>query len=105
MTVPSNVSSLLGFAKKSGSLLSGESAVQTGLKKKNVRLVILAEDLPEKRRSSYQKWCEDDRVSCRVLGTKEEWGQILGMSERGILAVIDKQMARAIDNLIDENRY
>lgn len=102
MTIQSNVGSLLGFARKSGTLLSGESAVQTGLKKKKVRLVILAADLQEKRRTNYMRWCEDEGVSCKILGTKKELGQILGMSDRGIIAVIDKQMAIAIENQLND---
>lgn len=96
MTIQNDINTLLGFARKSGKLYSGESAVKAAVKGKNAKLVILAEDLPEKRKSSWLKYCEFLGIKVVVLGTKEEYGRVLGLSERGILAVADYKMSAAI---------
>jgi len=95
-TVPANIRTLLGFAKKSGKLLCGETAVESAIKRNAAMLVILAHDLPEKRKIHWEYWCRNNKIKYVTLGTKEEFGLILGMSERSVLAVIDSQMAAAI---------
>lgn len=96
MMITNEIATLLGFAKKSSKLFTGESAVKNAVRSMNADLVILAEDLPEKRRTYWTKRCELAGIRTVVLGTKEEYGRILGSSERGILAVTDKKMSAAI---------
>lgn len=98
MIIPPGVGTLLGFAKKSGQLLCGETAVETGMKKKWVRLLIMAMDMPEKRRNHWERWCHDTATPCLIMGTKQELGEFLGMTGRSIMAVTDKQLAAAIIN-------
>ncbi|MBZ4654475.1 MAG: ribosomal protein L7Ae/L30e/S12e/Gadd45 [Peptococcaceae bacterium] len=96
MTILASIQTLLGFAKKAGKLVSGESAVEAMLKRGIVTLVILAEDLPEKRKSYWLRRCDHLNVDSLTLGTKDELGRALGLSPRSILAVTDTQMAQAI---------
>ena len=96
-TVPPNIRALLGFAKKSGKLLSGEAAVGSALKRNSAKLVILACDLPEKRKTHWESWCQSIKIKYVFLGTKEEFGRILGLSNRGVIAVTDAQMAAVIN--------
>ena len=103
MTIPPKTGALLGFAKKAGLLQSGESAVLAVMKKNAVRLLIIANDSPEKRKVYWQKWCEATGINCVTLGTKQEYGNILGLSDRGILAITDKKMADAIYSTIHTN--
>lgn len=98
MTVPPKIAALLGFARKSGMLLSGEAAVQAGLKKRKIWLVILATDLPEKRKVHWERQCETSKIQYAYLGSKDEYGAILGISGRGVLALADRKMALAIQN-------
>lgn len=97
MIITDKIKTLLGFARKSNKLLSGESAVSAGLKHGNVMLVILASDMPEKRKFHWKRWCDDKNIRVYILASKKELGDILGMSDRGIIAVKDKQMAAALN--------
>lgn len=96
MTVTNEVSTLLGFAKKAGKLYSGESAVKNAINKKLVFLVIMAEDIAEKRKEYWEKSCRFAGIKIIQLGTKKDFGSILGLSDRGILGVADSNMALAI---------
>jgi ribosomal protein L7Ae-like RNA K-turn-binding protein len=96
MTIPPNIKALLGFAKKCGVLACGESAVKGSMKRKEIELLILAEDLPAKRQHHWKRWFEKEGVSWIQLGTKQEYGEILKDSPLGVLAIKDKQMAAAI---------
>ena len=103
MSVPPKTVALLGFAKKAGLLQSGESAVTAAMKKKTVKLLLLTEDLPTKRKAHWEKWSETNNTGCFIIGTKQEFGNILGLSARGVLALTDKKMAEAIITTIRTN--
>lgn len=96
MNIPHSVSALLGFAKKSSKLAAGEWAVESVMKRRKAALIILAEDCPDKRKNHWQIWCNDQGVPCYIRGTKEEYGMVLGMSPRSVIAVTDKGLAAAI---------
>ncbi|HHZ17021.1 MAG TPA: L7Ae/L30e/S12e/Gadd45 family ribosomal protein [Peptococcaceae bacterium] len=96
MKIPDRVKTFLGFAQKSGQLLTGEKAVNTGIKTGKAKLVLIATDLPEKRRLFCMRFCEERKIPFGVLGTKEEYGQILGVSPRTLLAVTEEKLAEEI---------
>lgn len=96
MTVTNEVGTLLGFAKKAGKLFAGESAVKNAISKKSAFLVIMAEDIAEKRKEYWEKSCHYAGIKVIQLGTKKDYGRILGLSDRGILGVADSKMALAI---------
>lgn len=98
MKIPPSVKTLLGFARKGNYLISGEAAMEAALKRRQVSLVLLAEDLPEKRQLSWTRWCQDLQLPYVILGSKEEFGNALGMSPRGIIGIKDSKMAEAIIN-------
>ena len=95
-TVPPKIKALLGFAQNSRNLLSGETAVESAVTRNKARLVILSYDLPGKRKFHWENRCQNCGISYVTLGTKEEFGQLLGTSERSVLAVTDDKMAAAI---------
>jgi len=96
MKIPPSIKTLLGFSRKSGTLLCGEAAVEAGMKRRQLALVILSEELPEKRKTNWIKWCEELELPCLIMGSKTEIGNALGMSPRGIIGIKDKRMASAI---------
>ncbi|MDX9871355.1 MAG: hypothetical protein RBT41_02905 [Clostridia bacterium] len=104
MKITNEIGALLGFARKAGKLYAGEAAVKSAVKRNAAGLLILAGDLPVKRKEYWRKYCELTGLAAAELGTKEEWGNILGMSERGILAVADRKMAAAIIARLQEDK-
>jgi len=90
------VLTMLGFAKKSGKLVSGESAVKAMFDKNQIYLLILAEDLGENRKKFWMNIAERDSVPVIVIGNKYELGLAVGLSPRALLGITDKQMAQSI---------
>lgn len=96
MTISPKVKTLLGFAKKSGKVISGETTIEERIKRNIFTFLFIASDMPDKRKKYWEKKCKEKNIKCYVIGTKEEYGAILGISPRNLLTVNDKQMAQAI---------
>ncbi|MDD2211432.1 MAG: ribosomal L7Ae/L30e/S12e/Gadd45 family protein [Clostridia bacterium] len=96
MKIPQKIKALLGFAKKSRQLFAGEKVVENCLKTNRAQLILIATDFSEKRKRFFIEWCAEKRVPSFLLGTKEEYGKILGTTPRSLLAIIDKKMAEEI---------
>ncbi len=94
--IETSIKALLGFARKGNLLVSGETAVEAGLKNQQIKLLIMAEDLPSNKFNYLQKWCRDLDLPCITLGNKEELGNALGLSPRGMIGITDEKMAAAI---------
>ncbi len=116
MTVPerivweNKIYTLLGFAQKAGKLVSGDDSVFAALRKKNIWLVLVAEDLSanslekfqQKRYAAENNQKRDQKIDVCTFGTKERLGHAIGKSPRGLVAVMDKNFARAISDCLNE---
>jgi ribosomal protein L7Ae-like RNA K-turn-binding protein len=87
---------MLGFAQKSGKLVSGESAVKAMLSKNQIYLLIIAEDISDNRKKYWAKVTELNNIPCLIIGNKFELGLSIGLSQRSILGITDRQMAKAM---------
>ncbi|MDD2401637.1 MAG: ribosomal L7Ae/L30e/S12e/Gadd45 family protein [Clostridia bacterium] len=96
MEVSDKVKTLLGFAKKSGNLFSGEKAVEGCIKRNKAYLILIADDFSEKRKYYYVKWFEDKGIPFLKIGSKAECGYMLGSSPRNLIAITDRQIAETI---------
>ncbi len=90
------VTTLLGYARRAGKVVSGETAVEAALKKGRPRLLVVAADQNEKAIRKWQLWCADQKVPCVITGYKNLLGQAIGCSPRSVIAITDEQMAAAL---------
>ena len=90
------IKSMLGFAQKSKKVVSGESAVKALLKKGQIHLLILAEDLSENRSKHWVYLANDLGIPVLTMGTKLELGIAMGQSPRSIIGVTDGELAKNI---------
>ncbi|MFZ5943661.1 MAG: L7Ae/L30e/S12e/Gadd45 family ribosomal protein [Bacillota bacterium] len=97
-----SIYTLLGFAQKSGKLVSGESAVKALLKKGQIELLIIAEDLSENRKKFWNYISQQEGLSLLILGTKRDLGISIGMSPRSLIGITDKKMASSIANQLHQ---
>jgi ribosomal protein L7Ae-like RNA K-turn-binding protein len=89
---------MLGFARRSKRLVLGESALEQGVKSGRIRLVILAEDVPLKKREIWGQWCRRAGIPFLISGTREAYARIFNIQLQGFIGVTDVQMAQAILN-------
>ena len=91
----SKVESYLGFAKKSGNLMSGSNTCIFGMAKGKVKLVILADDISE---NSEKKMMKEIRY-----GSSDELSHAVGTSGRSVFAVCDDNFSKVILNEINRD--
>ncbi len=88
---------LMGFAQKAGKLAGGDAAVENFLEKKRLALLILSDELSEQRKAYWQQQAQLHGVAYMTLNaTKAEMGLAAGMSPRGIIGIMDRNMAEAM---------
>ena len=88
---------LMGFAQKAGKLAAGDAAVDNFLQKGKVALLILSEEVSENKKRDWQLKADLAETAMVTLNaSKLEMGLAVGMSPRGIIGIMDKNMAEAI---------
>lgn len=97
MSKKAGVLTMLGFAKKAGQLVSGESAVKAMYTKGQVYLLILAEDYGDNRKNFWTNIAAQDNIPLFIIGSKLELGLALGLSPRALIGISDRAMAKSIE--------
>lgn len=100
----SKVLSLMGFAKKSGNLVSGVNTCSFNMAKGKVKLVILAEDISENSEKKIMKDVRKYGVDHIKYGAAEELSHATGAEGRTVFAVLDENFADALKREIENNQ-
>lgn len=95
------VISYLGFAKKSGNLLSGVGTCTFAMEKGKVRLMILAEDISENSEKKIMKEIKKHGVRYVKYGSGETLSHAVGTQGRSVFAVCDENFSEVILNEIN----
>ena len=92
----SKVLSLMGFAKKSGNLVSGVNTCSFAIAKGKAKLVILAGDISAGSEKKIMKEIRKKGVPYMKYSTIDELSRITGESGRSVFAVLDGGFAQSI---------
>lgn len=87
------IKALLGFAQKAGKIISGDDMVITGMKKKQVFFVVLAQDASEYVKKEVLHYIEKYQVPYVMGFDKADLGLAIGKSPRAVLGITDKNFA------------
>ena len=94
------VNGLLGLCSKAGKIAAGMDLVLEELSKKNVFLVIVAEDSSEKTKKNIKYYCEKANVEMLIFGNIETNSKVIGKHNKAIIGIRDKNLADAIKKVI-----
>ena len=98
----SKVKEWLGLARKAGKIAAGSAQVEALIRKKKGYLLILAQDAPGLIRK-FELWGKDIGIPALILSSKEELGQATGGPPRGVMLVLDRNLAQAMMNTQEKN--
>jgi len=90
------LTSYLGLAAKSGSVCAGRDSSRRSIYSGKAKLVIVAEDAPEKLREFFNGLALKEGVPFTVALSKEELGAAVGKRPCSVLTVCNGEIARFI---------
>ena len=90
------VLSYMGFAKKSGNVVSGVNTCTVNLGKGKVKLMILAEDISAGSEKKIMKEIRKADVNFVKYGTIDELSHATGTSGRSVFGILDGNFAETI---------
>ena len=97
-----NILSLLGLARRAGSVVSGEFAAEKAVKQGKAHLVIVAEDASSNTKKLFTDKCASYGVPCRFYADKEALGHAIGEQLRASAAVTDQGFAASLLKKLDQ---
>ena len=83
------ISSLLSLARKAGKVVDGREAVEKGMEKGTINLLVFAEDLSPLSFKEMKDTCLKRGIGYYTYLSKDEMGGLIGKGERGGLGIAD----------------
>ncbi len=90
---------LLGFAQKSGNLLSGENTCELFIKKNKIKLIIISKEASDNSKNKFIGICDVKNIPVIVFGSKLELSKAIGKDNRAIIGIKDQSFANRILSL------
>ncbi|MDR5586887.1 MULTISPECIES: ribosomal L7Ae/L30e/S12e/Gadd45 family protein [Clostridium] len=94
----------LGIAKKSGNLLEGYSKCDDLRNKLDIYLFIISNDLSQSSKEKFIKHCVQRNIPYINSFSKEELGSPIGRDQIMILGILDKNMAKKLLEIYEEEK-
>ena len=94
------VLSMIGIAAKSGNVVSGEFSTEKAVKTGKAWLVLVSEEASDNTVQKFNNMTEFYEIPIYRCGTKEELGRCIGKEFRASLAILDENLAKAIEQKI-----
>jgi len=91
------VATMIGFAKRSGNLANGFTAVSIHLKKRKAKLVIVSEDIAEDSKRKISNLCKACGVRMFAHGSRDELGAAIGRDATTMIAILDIKFAKIVE--------
>ena len=97
----SKLLTMMGFAQKSGNMVSGENTVELYIPRKKISLVIITEDASDNTRERFISMAERYQVPYIVWGDREILSHAIGKYNRAVYGVTNKKFSREILKLFE----
>ena len=92
----------LELLRKLGKLYLGFEAIEDGIKKKKVSLIIVANDTSDKTKKEMKFFCDKYGIKLITFGTIEGNSHSIGKKNRAIIGICDSGLAKKFQELVDE---
>jgi ribosomal protein L7Ae-like RNA K-turn-binding protein len=86
----------LSMAQKAGAAISGATPLRKALTQRQVRYMVLAEDMAASRAEIYHSWCRQQSIPWLTLFSKDKLGQLLGKPERSAVGLTDRRFGELL---------
>ena len=99
----SKINSYMGFAKRSGNLIAGAETCIIYMKKKKVKLLLIAEDASENSKKKMISSANSFGVRYIVYGDSQELSKAVGSPGRTVFGILSSDFADTIEKEIQKD--
>lgn len=87
---------MLGLCMKSGNCVSGDTQVESAIRKNRVKLVLVSSEASENTVEKYTQLCEKKHIMIVNGPDKESLGTAIGKGNRTLVAITDTHWAKTM---------
>lgn len=90
------IESYLGFARRTGNVISGTQSCINQISHHRVKLILVASDASQNTMEKFRQICERNNVNFEIFSTMDELSRMTGMPGRGVFGITDSGFAETI---------
>lgn len=90
---------LVGLAARARKICFGADSVEQEMKKKKVKLVLIAQDSSERTKTKFQKLCKENKTECLIIGDIETLSKSIGKVNKAIIGIEEENIAKQIQKI------
>jgi len=94
------IHSYLGFAKRSGNLLSGYNTCEMAVTRRKAKLILLTENTSDNTKKKFAKLARDAGIPLYVYGNETDLPVYAGSEGKGVFCITDSHFAQIIEKEI-----
>ena len=69
------------------------------MKKKKVKLVLIAQDSSERTKTKFKKLCKENKTECLIIGDIETLSKSIGKVNKAIIGIEEENIAKQIQKI------
>lgn len=90
---------LIGLAARAREIAFGADSVETAIKKKQVYLIIIAEDSSQRTKDKFIKLSEEHNIPILIIGNIDELSKSIGKSNKAIIGIKNINLSTQIQKI------
>ena len=90
---------LIGLSARARKISYGADSVEIQLKKKKVKLIIVAEDASDRTKNKFIKLSNEYNVPIIILGKIDEISKTIGKSNKAIIGIKEENISKEIQKI------
>ena len=89
----------MDYLQKHGKLSFGADSIENDIKKKTIKLVIVAEDSSNRTKDKFKRICENYDVPIIQFGNIETLSKAIGKNNKAIIGIKDVNLSKEIKKI------
>ena len=89
----------MDYLQKHGKIAFGADSVENSIKKRTVKLVILAEDSSDRTKDKFKKICKQFHIPIIQIADIETLSKAIGKKNKAILGIQDINLSKEIEKI------
>ena len=90
---------LLGLASRARNVCFGADSVEEDIKKKKVKLVIIATDSSDRTKRRFIKLCEESQIPIFIYESIDKISKAIGKSNKAVIGIKDFNISKEIERI------